>query len=65
MGVGKTGFKVSGSGLKIGEIDCSGLQMSGTGWKLVGAQFSITLSFASLLIKIIVDFHFHLFLNFL
>ena len=31
MGVGKTGFKMSGSGLKIREIDWSGLQMSGTG----------------------------------
>ena len=58
MGVGKTGFKMSGSGLKIRELDWSGLQMSGTGGKLVGAQFSITLSFASSLIKNIVVFSF-------
>ena len=31
MGVGRSGLKMSGSGLKQVAIDCSGLQMSGSG----------------------------------
>ena len=33
MGVGRSGLKMSGSGLQRVEIDGSGLQMSRSGWK--------------------------------
>ena len=38
--MGRSGLKMSGSGLKRVEIDGSGLQISGSGWEWMGVDRS-------------------------